>query len=343
MLGKGLESLIPKKGDSSEQLPERTGRPLAPAASGDLNSRPDDSALAKSDGGNQARRDSETFSTAIVQSKKKEELGRESIFMIEVDNISPNPHQPRQNFNTESLKELATSIGEFGILQPIIVSKIEKETETGTRVKYQLIAGERRVLAAKIAGLERIPAIIKNLSQKSEHLEIAIIENLQRAELSSIETARAYAKLQDVFGFTQREIAARLGKSRETIANALRLLSLPSEIQNALAQNKINESQARLLLSISNQLKQKEIFNSLLADNLSVRELRNKIKKEEIENKKTERNNTLNIDIETQHLEEQLCEILNAPVEIKKTEKGGKVVITFYSQEEIRGIIDKLK
>ena len=176
------------------------------------------------------------------------------------------------------LKELAASIQEFGILQPLLVSKIEEETENGTKVSYQLIAGERRFKAAKILGLERVPVIVKKIEFEADRLEIAITENLQRAELNPVEAARAFAKLQDEFGLTQREIAQRLGKSREAIANTLRLLNLPSNIQDALTQNKINESQARALLAISDLNQRQMLFQELINNNLSVRDLKEKIK-----------------------------------------------------------------
>ena len=273
--------------------------------------------------------------------QKIKPITKEAIFHIEVDKIKPNPHQPRRDFNEESLKELAASIREFGILQPLVVSKIEKEKEFGTEVEYQLIAGERRLMAAKMLGLERVPAIIRNVSRKSEQLAIAIIENLQRANLNPIETARAYAKLQDEFGLTQREIAAQIGKSRETVANTLRLLNLPSEIQDALAKNQINESQARLLLTIDDPFQQQNLFKQLLTNNLSVRELRSRIRG----HKQPSANNQqqIIIDPEIHHLQEKLTELLGAKVKIEPTEKGGKIIITFYSPEEIQGIIDKLK
>src|SRR3989344_808909 len=127
------------------------------------------------------------------------------VFLIEVDKISPNPQQPRRDFDETALQELAASIREFGILQPIVVTKLEKETELGTQIEYQLIAGERRWRASKMAGLERIPAIIKSVNLAKDRLELAIIENVQRENLNAIEAARAYARLQDEFGLTQRE------------------------------------------------------------------------------------------------------------------------------------------
>ncbi|MBI3638401.1 ParB/RepB/Spo0J family partition protein [Candidatus Wolfebacteria bacterium] len=268
----------------------------------------------------------------------------EAIFHIEVNKIKPNPLQPRRSFDEESLKELASSIREYGIIQPLVVSKIEKETEFGADVEYQLVAGERRLRAAQILGWERVPAIIKKIDTNSERLEMAIVENLQRADLNPVETARAYAKLQDEFSLTQREIGAKLGKSRETIANALRLLSLPTEIQDAVSKNQISESQARLLLTIPDPKEQGIIFKDLLSSNLSVRELRLKIRKVQPQKKEEDKKESPKIiDPEMKNLEGRLMEALGADVKIEKSENGGKIIITFYSPEEIRGIIGKIK
>lgn len=262
------------------------------------------------------------------------------IFHIEADKIKPNPLQPRRDFNEETLKELASSIREFGILHPLVVSKIEIQTESGTAVEYQLIAGERRLMAAKMIGLERVPAIIKSIPTDRERLELAIIENIQREDLNPIEAARAYAKLQDQFGLAQREIATRVGKSREVIANAIRLLNLPSHIQEAISQNQVNESQARLLLMVSDLKEQQNLFEELLHNNLSVRELRQRIafKTEKIKEPK----HYQQINPEISHLEEQLQEALGAPVKVQKEGEKGKLTISFYSQEELETIIQKL-
>ena len=262
------------------------------------------------------------------------------IFHIETDKIKPNPFQPRRNFDETALEELASSIREFGILHPIVVTKIETSSEFGTSVEYQLIAGERRLMAAKIVGLERIPAIVKAALTDRERLELAIIENIQRENLNPIETARAYAKLQDQFGLTQREVAVRVGKSRETVANAVRLLNLPSYIQDSVAQNKISESQGRLLLMVSDQKEQRVIFDDLIRNNMSVRELRNRIsfRKPEV-GASIESPST---DPETEHLEEQLREALGTKVKLQKEGDSGKLTINFYSQEELQNLIAKL-
>ena len=325
-LGKGLESLIPKK--QNIQSPSLlTGRQEQDQQTGQQ----------------QPSKETDSFRAATPINKP---ATKDAIFYIETEKIKPNPHQPRRDFNEESLKELANSIREHGILQPLIVSKIEKETEFGTEVNYQLIAGERRLRAAQIAGLERVPVIIKNIVKDAEHLEMAIVENLQRADLNSIETARAYAKLQDVFGLTQREVAQRLGKSRETIANTLRLLNLPTEIQEAVAKNQINESQARLLLMIEEPIQQQNLFNEIISNNLSVRELRQRIRKTSPVIASASEAISSIVNPEILNFQEQLTELLGAKVKIKPfgnaQGKGGEIIIDFYSAEEIEGIIKKL-
>lgn len=269
----------------------------------------------------------------------------EPVFLIECDKIKPNPHQPRKNFDEESLRELANSIREFGILQPLVVTKLEKETEIGTAVEYVLIAGERRLMAAKLLGLERVPAIIRNVNLERERLELAIVENIQRADLDPIETARAYSKLQDEFRLTQREIAARVGKSREVVANALRLLNLPSLIQDAVSKGSLSESQARLLLTVADQAQQQLLFEDILKNNLSVRELRLRIRKVSggSEEPATPTEPKHPVDPELISLEKQLEEMLGTKVKLEHSGSHGKILIDFYSSEELRHIVSLLE
>lgn len=262
----------------------------------------------------------------------------EAIFQIEVDKITANPHQPRRNFDEEGLRELASSIREFGVLQPIIVSKVETESETGTNVVYELIAGERRLLASRLAGLRTIPAIVRRLTPEREKLEIAIIENIQRQDLDPIEEAKAFARLQDEFRLTQREIAAKLGKSRETVANTVRLLGLPSDIQKALSERKISESQGRLLLSVTDIAEQQRMYEDILRGGMSVRELKSKIQKK----KDMSSNEIAFVKPETLALKEKLEEFLGTKVDLKEEGDRGKITISFYSKEELKGIIEKL-
>ena len=267
------------------------------------------------------------------------------IFHIEVDKIKPNPYQPRKNFEPEALNELANSIREYGVLHPLVVTKIETSLPTGTNVEYQLISGERRLMASKLAGLERVPAIVRAAMSDRERLELAIIENIQRENLNPLETARAYVKLQEQFGLTQREIAVRVGKSRESVANTMRLLNLPSFAQESLSDNKINESQARLLLMVSDIKEQQLIFNDLISNNLSVRELRSRIRSKKVSSGDAVQDRSsvkLKIDPEISSLEEQLMEVLGTKVKVQSEGDGGRLTINFYSKEELQGIIDKL-
>lgn len=267
------------------------------------------------------------------------------VFLIEVDKIQPNPQQPRRGFDETALQELAVSIREVGILQPVVVTKIEEVSERGTNVRYQLIAGERRWRAAQLIGLERIPAVIKNVSLAKDRLELAVIENVQRADLNPVEAARAYSRLQDEFGLTQREIAARIGKSRESVANTMRLLSLPTVIQEALAKNQISESQGRLLLAVENLQQQQTLFDDLLKSNMSVRELRARIQALRVTPKTADLApppQPMFVDTEILALQKELETALGAPVRVDKSGETGKLIITFYSPEELRGLVEKL-
>lgn len=322
MAGLGLQSLIPekdKKNLAEEQIKEEKDKKVD-----DLKETKDYQFYY------QKNKNSFYYKNKDFEQKKK---NFEAVFQIEIDKIKSNPYQPRKEFKPDDLKELAESIRTYGILQPLIVTKIEKENESGTIVEYQLIAGERRLMAAKLIGLERVPVIIKNINHNNHQLklEMALIENLQRSDLNPIEEARAYARLNEEFGLTQQEIALRVGKSREAIANSMRLLKLPFEIQQALIEGKINESQARMLLSIENYEEQRKIFKSILEEKLSVRNLKEKIlNKERI------------IDPQINYLQKQLEEEFNTPVKISKLGKKGKIIIHFFSEEELENLIKKL-
>lgn len=199
-------------------------------------------------------------------------LLEDKVFYIEVDKIKPNPEQPRKVFSNETIKELADSIGEYGILEPLIVTREEKETEYGADVEYQLISGERRLLASKMLGLPTVPVIIRKPMEERKKLELALIENIQREDLTPISKAKAFARLIKEFGITQQSLAERIGKSREVIANTLRLLQLSYEAQNALEQGKINEGHARAILLFSNPEKRRLFLQEILSKNLSGRE-----------------------------------------------------------------------
>ena len=267
----------------------------------------------------------------------------EPVFLIEVNKITPNPYQPRRDFNQEELQNLASSIREFGMLQPLVVTKIEEITETGTSVRYQLIAGERRFRASELIGLERVPAVIRNVSLDKERLELAIVENVQRANLNPIESARAYNRLADEFNLTQREIAQRIGKSREVVANAIRLLNLPTVIQDAISAGKINESQARLLLMVEDIHQQQLLFEDLIKNNTSVRELKGKI--DYLKSLKAQENAppAPPPDPESESIKHQLEEALGTPVKLEKEGESSKLTIQFNSPQELYALIEKLK
>ena len=206
-----------------------------------------------------------------IQEKKKE-----SVFWIELEKIKPNPFQPRREFGEAALKELAESIREYGVLQPIVITRKEVSGEGVGQVlsvEYELLAGERRLRAAKLAGLPHIPAVIREETNDKARLEIALIENLQREDLNPLDKAKAFKQLIDSFGMLQREVAERIGKSREVVANTMRLLTLPEDMQHGVAAGAITEGHTRpLLMLASHPEDQKNLYAKITADKLSVRE-----------------------------------------------------------------------
>ncbi len=317
-LGKGLESLIP---------PSRGNKSDENGSSGQEGSN-EEAVLTNG----------QVPSTNLGQAHLRHRAPEgQAVFQIEVHKIKPNPHQPRKDFSDESLRELAASISEVGILQPLVVTKVDKETPTGTDVEYILIAGERRLMAAKILGLERVPAIVRRVDFERERLEMAIVENLQRENLNPIETARAFSRLQDEFNLTQREIATRLGKSRETVANAVRLLDLPAYIQDALAKSLITETHGRLLLAVTDPSIQKKLFDDIVERKMTTRELKDRVKPPKAGVVGD------NLSPELVLLERELASKLGAPVKIEKHGETGKITIRYYSDEELNSILERLK
>jgi len=344
----GIKNLI-KEGIYPERLFEDSSLLQAPFQ----NLKPENSQQLESNNFDDNFLNKEVHNDAITDQemeKIKEELGpiKEAVYLIEVEKIKPNPYQPRKRFDEESLKELADSIREYGILQPLIVSRVEKETPFGRGVEYQLIAGERRLRAAQMLGLERVPAIIRPSFEERQKLEAAIIENIQRADLNPLESARGFAKLAEEFGLSQREIAERIGKSRAFVANALRLLELPSEAQRALEEGKITESHARLLLTITNPEKQRALLGEILSRKLTVREteiLTRRILEIPLgvfsEQKQEVQVSDLGDALEKE-IERKLEAIFGTKVEVKKRGNKGKITINFFSDEELEEILKKL-
>ncbi len=248
---------------------------------------------------------------------------------IETVFIVPNPHQPRMKFDEEKMKELAASIKEHGIIQPLILTKSGNS--------YEIIAGERRFQAAKIAGLKTVPAIVRDATEQQK-LELAVIENIQRHDLNPIEEARAYVKLAEEFELSQEEIAQKAGKSRSAVANKERLLKLPVEIQKALIENKITEGHCKAILAIENPEKQRALFELILKSNLTVRQAENKTREISVRTHKR----TVSVDPEIKRIEEMLAGSLGTRVKLSKAGDGGKIIIEYYSREELDNILGKI-
>ena len=264
---------------------------------------------------------------------------KESIFLIEVDKIKENPHQPRRDFDEIELQSLASSIREHGILQPLIISKFEDENPSGIKVFYELIAGERRLKAAKLAGFQFVPAIIKPKVEDRNKLELALIENIQRADLNAIEKARGYDELMKKFGLSQKETAFKVGQSRESVANTLRLLGLSIEIQKAIESGKISEGHGRAILAIENDNQQLALMNEIISKNLSVRAAESLGRQVKGVVKKIKENA---LDPESKALESRLEEFLGTRVKLAKSGNRGRILIEFYSPEELNSILDKI-
>lgn len=350
MLGKGLESLIPKN-NNQDNGPDGNGagsdgRPAAQQPS--LQSQPQPSFVPPAQPVTQPQ--SRPAAQSHPQSQRRDEPApQESIFHIETEKITANPDQPRRNFDEEALHELANSIREFGFLQPLVVSKVEKETPTGIAVEYQIIAGERRFMAAKLLGLPRVPVIIRNINLEREKLELGVIENIQREDLNPIEMARAFQRLQEEFRMTQREIAAKLGKSREVVANAVRLLDLPEYVQRAVEQGELSESNARLLIAIEDPAEQKKLLDEIVASKLTTRDVRERIQRTAVASGGVAAHRRgrpplveVRLAPEVKALQDELSSSLGAPVEISKNANNGKITITFFSEEELEDILRKL-
>ncbi len=332
MLGKGLEALIP---------PSNSGNDRNDEAARDIRPHVDDHSPPAPVQGepNASIRERE------AHAPRRPAKSPDAIFHIEVEKIRPNPHQPRRDFDEEGIRELASSIREFGLLQPIVVTKVEREVPTGTEVEYELIAGERRLHAVKLLGLERVPAIIRHVTAERERLELAIIENIQRAALNPIEVARAFQELQEQFRLTQREIAARVGKSRESVANTMRLLDLPTGIREALERGEITESHGRLLLAIEDPGAQQKLFEDLLTHEFTTRELKRRVRSARLQESGAGREQAHSDPLvqELKMFEERLSGELGAPVAIEARGESGRIMIRFYSREELEHILARLK
>lgn len=253
-------------------------------------------------------------------------VGADRVWHIPLSDITPNPEQPRRNFKEAELKELAESIREHGVLQPILVSE---KSDGG----YLLIAGERRYRASKLLNLPTIPALVKEFKDEQK-LEVALIENIQRSELNPLEEAFAYQRLVEEFGLTQEEVAVKVGKSRSAVTNTIRLLTLPEEVQRALIEGKISAGQARTLLSIDDQKNQLEMLQSMLGEKISVRDLEQKVREK--------KGNSVRHDPNVVYIEEELRGKLGTKVSVSKKGEVGTITIHFFSKEELEEIVRKI-
>ncbi len=260
-----------------------------------------------------------------------------SIFWVPIEKVVPNPYQPRRDFDEMRLKELADSIRQYGVLQPLVVTKKEIESGDGNiTVEYELIAGERRLRASKLAGLSQLPVLIRSREETDQmKLELAIIENLQREDLNPVDRARAFKQLADVFKFTHADIGRKVGRSREYVSNSIRLLLLPENILNAVTQGILSEGHTRPLLMLHDRLAEQEtLFSEILTKKLNVREAESIARRIAIDK---QRKRILNPEMVA--LERELTESLGTRVHIEEKDSGGKLVIDYFSPEDLRSIL----
>ena len=266
-----------------------------------------------------------------------------SVFFIEVDKVKPNPFQPRKEFDDGKLHDLADSIKMYGILQPLVVTRKEVETEDGgLATEYELIAGERRLRASKIAGVKQVPALIRSKEDDDKvKLELAIIENLQREDLNPIDRATAFQQLVTDFKFKHIEVAKKVGRSREYVSNSIRLLSLPDEIQEALSAKKISEGHARTLLMLTDRREEQAVlFKEIMVKRLTVRDAEKVSRKIAFDKvRKKERM----FDPEVVTLEEELSSSLGTRVHIERKNIGGKIEIDYFSNDDLKKILELVK
>jgi ParB family chromosome partitioning protein len=265
------------------------------------------------------------------------EAAAASVREVHVDAIVPNPRQPRQKQDPAALQELADSIREHGLIQPLIVTAASSDQQA-VGVSYQLIAGERRWVAARLAGLSAVPVIVKEATPQ-QMLEMALVENVQRADLNPLEEAAAYRQLIDEFGLTQEEVAARVGKSRVAVANVVRLLRLPDAVKAALLQGQISEGHARALLSAETPEMMIQLLKVVLRQGLNVRQTEELVRRGAAAARAQP---PAPPSPDTTALEDRFRQALGTRVRLLRSKKGGRLVIHFYSEEELQAIYDAI-
>lgn len=288
---------------------------------------------------------------SLIPQKKsgyaEEASSKESVFLIDIEHIKPNPYQPRREFNREELNNLADSIKVYGILQPLIVSKVEKEVPSGRKVEYELIAGERRLRAAKIAKLPRVPVIVKHSVNNAQKLEVSLIENIQRNDLSPLEEARAFQRLQEEFGVSQADIARRVSKSRSYVANIVRMLSLPETIQDALSRGDINEGHTRPLLSLASSDAQEKLFAEIVNQRFTVRQAEERARQllaaSRVQKGRSSFGGKSSVDPQLVELLERFKNNFNiSRAHIKTDGRKARLALSFSSKKELLTWIEKL-
>jgi len=268
----------------------------------------------------------------------------DSIYWVEVEKIVPNPFQPRREFDENKLQELADSIRMYGVLQPLTVTRQEVQQEDGTFYsEYELIAGERRLRASKLAGVSQVPVIIREGEQsEQEKLELAIIENLQREDLNAVDRALAFKQLAEAFGLSHAQVAQKVGRSREYVSNSIRLLGLPDHMLEGLKAGQMMEGHARTLLMLSDRPEEQEVvFKEVLLKKLSVREVERIVRK--IATDRVRKKTPGEFDTHLIELEKQFTETLGTRVQILKTDFGGKLTIDYFSEDDLEVILKRMK
>jgi ParB family transcriptional regulator, chromosome partitioning protein len=268
--------------------------------------------------------------SALIPQKGEPPVVAGALAQIPLDRISSNPYQPRKIFNEQSLDDLARSVSEHGIVQPLVVSRTADN-------RYRLIAGERRFRAAQKAGLQSVPAVIKDLQKEGDALQIALIENIQREDLNPIEEANAYHQLHDEFGLTQEEISRRVGKERSTVANFLRLLKLPETVKQRLATGQLSMGHARALLSLDSAKKQEQLADRIVKNSLNVRQTEMLASASPAPSKREKPK-----DVFTRDAEEKLTKVLRTKVDIARKRRGGVIHIRFSSEDDLIRIYEDL-
>jgi ParB family transcriptional regulator, chromosome partitioning protein len=282
--------------------------------------------------------------SSLIPTTPPEDLAEEQVAppglrLLPIDNVNPNPRQPRQAIEPEALADLAASIREHGLIQPIIVTAASPEDPA----PYIIIAGERRWRASRLAGLEEVPVVIKEASPQ-DMLELALVENIQRADLNPLEEANAYQTLIADFGLTQEQVAERVGKSRTAVTNIVRLLRLPDSVKNALIEGQIREGHARALLGLNDDQAIVEACKLVIGQGLSVRQTEELVRRlnTPATPKIVDVDDDLSNTPESRALENRLRDFLGTKVNLFRTRKGGRIVIHFYSEEELGELYDKL-